>query len=145
MHRGVDFAAPSGTPIYAAGDGVVEKASRFGSYGNYIRIRHAGSMQTAYAHLRRFAKGMTPGTRVSQGQVIGYVGSTGRSTGPHLHYEVIVNGTQANPMTVSLPAGDPLAGPDLERFHAMADAVRQEAQEVASRRGFGIQLAAISN
>lgn len=144
MHRGVDFAAPTGTPIYSAGDGVVEKVGRFGSYGNYIRIRHAGSMKTAYAHLRRFAKGMTPGTRVSQGQVIGYVGSTGRSTGPHLHYEVIVNGSQTNPMTASLPAGEPLKGDDLERFHAMADNVRAEAQAVASRRGFGIQLAQIS-
>ena len=145
MHRGVDFAAPTGTPIYAAGDGVVEKVGRFGSYGNYIRIRHAGSIQTAYAHLRRFAKGMEPGTRVTQGEIIGYVGSTGRSTGPHLHYEVIVNGSQTNPMTVSLAAGEPLSGRDLERFHDMADAVRQEAQAVASRRGFGIQLASISN
>ncbi|MEO0394320.1 MAG: peptidoglycan DD-metalloendopeptidase family protein, partial [Pseudomonadota bacterium] len=145
MHRGVDFAAPTGTPIYAAGDGVVERVGRYGSYGNYIRLRHAGSMKTAYAHLRRFAKGMAPGTQVRQGQVIGYVGSTGRSTGPHLHYEVIVNGTQTNPMTVSLPAGAPLSGDDLLRFQDMAAAVREEAQAVASRRGFGIQLAQITN
>jgi murein DD-endopeptidase MepM/ murein hydrolase activator NlpD len=118
MHKGVDFAAPTGTPIYAAGDGVVERASRYGAYGNYIRIRHSGDLKTAYAHLSRYARGVAPGTRVAQGQVIGYVGSTGRSTGPHLHYEVIKNGTQVNPATVRQEVGGRLAGAELERFRA---------------------------
>ena len=82
MHRGVDFAAPRGTPVYAAGKGVVEYAGRNGSYGKYIRIRHGGSFKTAYAHLKGYAKGIARGKRVKQGQVIGYVGTTGRSTGP---------------------------------------------------------------
>ena len=116
MHRGVDFAAPSGTPIKAAGAGVVESAGRNGGYGNYVRIRHDGSYATAYAHLSRFAKGVRRGQRVNQGQVIGYVGSTGRSTGPHLHYEVLRNGAQINPMSVKLPTGKKLTGSALETF-----------------------------
>ena len=120
MHRGVDFAAPSGTPIFAAGDGVVEVAGRNKGYGNYIRIRHNRVLKTAYAHLRGFADGVSQGTRVSQGQVIGYVGTTGLSTGPHLHYEVLVNGTQANPMTVDIPSGPALEGATLARFHEWA-------------------------
>src|SRR5690625_308211 len=92
MHQGIEFAAPTGTPIYAAGDGTVQMAGRNGGYGNYIRIRHGNGYETAYAHLIRFAKGIRAGVRVRQGDVIGYVGSTGASTGPHLHYEVLVNG-----------------------------------------------------
>lgn len=118
MHRGVDFAAPRGTPIFAAGDGVVEKAARFSSYGNYIRIRHSADYKTAYAHLRKFAKGVYPGKRVKQGQVIGYVGSTGRSTGPHLHYEVLRRGKQVNPLSVKLPAGEKLGGQTLTAFQS---------------------------
>ena len=113
MHRGADFAAPSGTPIMAAGSGVIEYAGWNGSYGRYIRIRHNSTYKTAYAHLSRITKGMSPGTRVSQGQIIGRVGSTGRSTGPHLHYEIIVSGRKVNPMTVRLPAGRSM--PDEER------------------------------
>ena len=105
MHRGVDFAAPSGTPVFAAGDGVVEKVGWNGSYGKYIRIRHTGTYKTAYAHLSGFHKNIRIGKRVLQGKTIGYVGSTGRSTGPHLHYEVIKNNVQVNPMKVKLPAG----------------------------------------
>ena len=116
MHKGTDFAAPSGTPIYAAGNGVIESIGRKGGYGKYIRIRHNGSFKTAYAHMKGFAKGLTRGKRVKQGQVIGYVGSTGRSTGPHLHYEVIQNGKQVNPLKVRLPSGQKLAGSDLEAF-----------------------------
>ncbi len=116
MHRGVDFAAPTGTPIYAAGHGTVEKAARFGSYGKYVRIRHNGSYKTAYAHLSRYGRGIKSGARVKQGQVIGYVGSTGRSTGPHLHYEVISNGKQVNPRSIKLPAGERLKGADLRAF-----------------------------
>ncbi|MDH3474113.1 MAG: M23 family metallopeptidase [Rhodospirillales bacterium] len=118
MHRGTDFAAPRGTPVYAAGDGVIEKAGRNGSYGKYVRIRHNGTYKTAYAHLNGYAKGIRGGQRVKQGQVIAYVGSTGRSTGPHLHYEVHVNGKQANPLRIKLPSGEKLKGGDLEAFQA---------------------------
>lgn len=116
MHRGVDFAAPSGTPIYAAGDGVIEKRHRWGSFGNYIRIRHGDGFSTAYAHMKGFARGQSTGGRVRQGAVIGYVGTTGRSTGPHLHYEVHKNGAQVNPMKVRFPASKTLAGTELDAF-----------------------------
>lgn len=116
MHRGVDFAAPRGTPIYAAGDGVVEMAGRNGGYGNYVRLRHNSTYSTAYAHMDRVAKGMRKGVRVRQGQIIGYVGSTGRSTGPHLHYEVMVERKQVNPLDIKLPSGEKLAGADLKAF-----------------------------
>jgi murein DD-endopeptidase MepM/ murein hydrolase activator NlpD len=119
MHRGVDFAAPIGTPIYAAGDGTIVEIGRKGAYGNYIRIRHNNTLETAYAHMHRFASGMSKGTRVQQGQVIAYVGSTGRSTGPHLHFEVLLSGQQVNPNRVDLPTGNDLKGKDLERFRAM--------------------------
>ena len=118
MHKGVDFAAPKGTPIYAAGNGSVELAGRKGGYGKYVRIRHNGTYATAYAHMNGFAKGIRRGTRVKQGQVIGYVGTTGRSTGPHLHYEVLRDGRQMNPMKVKMPAGPKLKGKELERFVA---------------------------
>ncbi len=118
MHRGVDFAAPTGTPIMAAGDGVVEKAGRNGAYGKYIRIRHNSTIKTAYAHLHKYARGTKVGARVKQGDIIGYVGSTGRSTGPHLHYEVLINNRQKNPMSVKLPAGEKLKGKDLETLLA---------------------------
>jgi murein DD-endopeptidase MepM/ murein hydrolase activator NlpD len=116
MHKGVDFAAPTGTPIYAAGEGRVDVAKRHGGYGKYIRIRHTGEYSTAYAHLSAFAKGIAPGRRVRQGQVIGYVGTTGRSTGPHLHYEVLRNNAQINPLQIKQPPNQQLAGADLERF-----------------------------
>lgn len=116
MHKGMDFAAPTGTPIYAAGDGVIDYYGRRGGYGNYIRIRHNGTLKTAYAHMHKYAKGMGKGVRVKQGQVIGYVGTTGRSTGPHLHYEVLVNNAQVNPNSVDLPTGETLAGADLKKF-----------------------------
>lgn len=118
MHKGVDFAAPTGTPIYAAGDGVIEEIGRKGAYGNYVRVRHNAQISTAYAHLSRFAKGKARGSRVRQGDVIGYVGSTGRSTGPHLHFEVLKGGRQINPMSVDLPTGRVLAGQELEAFKA---------------------------
>ena len=118
MHSGIDFAAPTGTPVYAAGDGTIAVAGWNRGYGNYVRIRHNGTTQTAYGHLSRFASGISSGVRVEQGQVVAYVGSTGMSTGPHLHYEVLVNGAQVNPLSVELPPGEPLAGADLERFQA---------------------------
>ena len=92
MHRGTDFAAPIGTPIMASGDGIVKKAGWCGGGGNCVKIKHNSTYQTVYAHMSKFARGIKPGVRVKQGQTIGYVGSTGKSTGPHLHYEVIVNG-----------------------------------------------------
>lgn len=116
QHKGVDFGAPSGTPIYAAGDGVVERASRFGAYGRYVRIRHSNLYKTAYAHLSAYAEGIFPGKRVRQGETIGYVGSSGRSTGPHLHYEVIYNGRQVNPLSVELPSGDPIGDSERAAF-----------------------------
>ncbi|MEO1787953.1 MAG: M23 family metallopeptidase, partial [Pseudomonadota bacterium] len=116
LHKGTDFAAPTGTPVYAAGHGVIERSSRFGGYGHYVRIRHANGYQTAYAHLSRYGAGIKSGRRVRQGQVIGYVGSTGASTGPHLHYEVIKNGKHVNAMRLKLPTGRKLGGPILEAF-----------------------------
>lgn len=117
MHKGVDFGAPTGTPIYAAGRGVIEIANRVSGYGNYIRIRHNTEIETAYAHLSRYGKGIARGVRVDQGEVIGYVGATGRATGPHLHYEVLRDGKQVNPKSIDLPTGDKLEGRELEAFH----------------------------
>ena len=116
MHKGIDFAAPKGTPVYAGGNGVIERAGRNGGYGNYIRIRHNNEYKTAYAHLSGFKKGISKGVRVNQGEVIGYVGSTGRSTGPHLHYEIIYQNKQINPLKLKLPSGKILKGKELERF-----------------------------
>lgn len=118
MHRGVDFAAATGTPIYAAGDGVISYRGRKGGYGKYIRIRHAGGFNTAYAHMSRFNRKVTLGTRVRQGQVIGYVGTTGRSTGPHLHYEILAGGRQVNPLTVKMPSGIKLGKKSFAKFVA---------------------------
>ena len=116
MHKGLDFAAPTGTPIMAAGDGVVEYAGRKGGYGKYIRIRHANEYKTAYGHMSRFASGIRKGVRIKQGQIIGYVGSTGVSTGPHLHYEVLHRGKSLNPSSVKTPPGRTLKGEELNKF-----------------------------
>lgn len=126
MHKGVDFAAPRGTPIYAAGDGVIEVAKRKGGYGKYIRIRHVNSLKTAYAHMNKFAKGMKAGKRVKQGDVIGYVGSTGRSTGPHLHFEVLKNNKQVNPKSIKTDNREKLAGKRLQKFKSQMAAIKQE-------------------
>ena len=117
MHKGLDFAAPKGTPIYAAGNGVIEYVGKNGGYGNYIRIRHNSSYKTAYAHLSKYKKGIYKGLRVNQGEIIGYVGSTGVSTGPHLHYEVIYMNKQINPKKMNLPSISILEGKELERFN----------------------------
>ena len=116
LHAGVDFAAPSGTPILAAGSGTVERANRYGGYGNYIRIRHTDGYKTAYAHLKSFARGVKAGKYVKQDQVIGYVGTTGRSTGPHLHYEVHLNGKKINPRRLSQLSGKPLNKSEIPNF-----------------------------
>jgi murein DD-endopeptidase MepM/ murein hydrolase activator NlpD len=126
MHRGLDFGAPSGTPIMAAGDGTIEMAGRNGEYGNYVRIRHNANYSTAYAHLSRFAPGLRHGAAVRQGQVIGFVGATGLATGPHLHYEVLAHDHQVNPMSVKTPSGRQLAGVEMRRFNtAIAEIERK--------------------
>ena len=125
-HTGSDFRARTGTPIMAAGNGVVERASRNGTYGNYIRIRHNGTYKTAYAHLSKYGKGVKSGVRVKQGQIIGYAGATGRVTAAHLHYEVIVNGRFVNPMTLRLPTGRSLTGKEKKAFLAKQTILTQE-------------------
>ena len=142
MHRGTDFAAPRGTPIMAAGDGVIDYIGRNGSYGNYIRIRHNSTYKTAYAHMSGFKRGLTKGARIKQGETIGYIGTTGRSTGPHLHYEVLENGRQRNPMSVKLPAGEKLKGQELKRFAAALPALDQK---IAVARDDNTLVAAQSN
>lgn len=119
MHKGVDFSAPTGTPIMAAGDGVVERASWFGSFGNYVRIRHNGSYKTIYAHMSKYGRGIKKGVRVRQGQIIGYVGATGRVTGRHLHYEVYKDGTQVNPLSLKMPSGIKLTGAPFKQFEVV--------------------------
>lgn len=126
MHRGVDFGAKRGTPFMAAGDGLIEFAGWNGSYGKYVRIRHRGSYSTAYAHLDRIATGVRRGRRVKQGQIIGYVGSTGRSTGPHLHYEVLQAGKQINPLKVKLPSGAKLKGNALAAFQQSRENIERQ-------------------
>ena len=129
-HKGLDFAAPSGTPIYAAGDGVIEKMGRNGGYGNYVRIRHNHGLKTAYAHLKGFKRSLSSGKRVKQGQVIGYVGTTGRSTGAHLHYEVLMNGRQVNPRTVKLSQGHRLNKNELEMFQGLVAQTQYQIQDM---------------
>jgi murein DD-endopeptidase MepM/ murein hydrolase activator NlpD len=116
MHRGTDFAAPMGTPIMASGSGVIKKAGWCGGGGNCVQIRHNSTYETIYAHMSKFARGIKSGARVKQGQIIGYVGSTGKSTGPHLHYEVIVNGKKVNSQTLKLPSGKILKGEERKIF-----------------------------
>ena len=116
MHRGTDFAAPKGTPIMASGNGIVKKAGWCGGGGNCVKIKHNSTYETIYAHMFKFARGIKSGVRVKQGQTIGYFGSTGKSTGPHLHYEVIVNGKKVNSQKLKLPSGKILKGKDRELF-----------------------------
>lgn len=140
MHKGIDFAAPRGTPIMAAGNGTVVRANRFGSFGNYIKIRHSDGYDTAYAHLQGFARGIKSGAYVTQDQIIGYVGTTGRSTGPHLHYEVHKNGRAINPRTLNQLSGKPIRAEDKPKFDArrkMIDAMRGDFEvAVAVAEGF---------
>jgi murein DD-endopeptidase MepM/ murein hydrolase activator NlpD len=121
MHTGVDWATPYGTPIFASGNGIVEKVGREGGYGKYVRLKHNNGYETAYGHLSAFAKGLEPGKRVRQGQVIGFVGSTGQSTGPHVHYEILVNGRFVDPMRIKLPRGRSLDGPLIASFDKERD------------------------
>jgi murein DD-endopeptidase MepM/ murein hydrolase activator NlpD len=121
MHTGVDWAAGRGTPIYASGNGVVAVAGWESGYGKYVKLRHTNGYETAYGHMSAFARGIQPGTRVRQGQIIGYVGSTGLSTGPHLHYEILVNNRFVDPLKIKLPRGRVLDGPTLANFEKDRD------------------------
>jgi murein DD-endopeptidase MepM/ murein hydrolase activator NlpD len=130
LHKGVDFAAPRGTPIMAAGSGTIEMATRNGSFGNYIRIRHGNSYKTAYAHLKSYARGIKKGKKVKQGQIIGYIGTTGRSTGPHLHYEVLLSGKQVNPQSLKLPTARTLKARNLQAFQTHLKTLSTEIEQV---------------
>ncbi|MGN8023151.1 M23 family metallopeptidase [Phyllobacterium sp. 22229] len=125
MHTGVDWSAPRGTPIIAAGNGVVERAGWTNGYGNQTVLRHSNGYESSYSHQNAIAAGVTPGAKVRQGQVIGYLGSTGLSTGPHLHYEVIVNGSKVDPMRIRLPGGRALGGDDLTAFKRERERIDQ--------------------
>ncbi|MDA9864863.1 M23 family metallopeptidase [Pelagibacterales bacterium] len=126
LHQGVDFAAPTGTPIMAAGTGFIEKIGMNGGAGNYIKIKHVNGYKTAYGHMNKFAAGLKKGSKVAQGQTIGFVGSTGMSTGPHLHYEVIFNNKKINPMKMKLPSGRKLKGKILDDFIKYASDLNKE-------------------
>ena len=129
MHTGVDFGAPTGTPIRAAGSGIIDLAGRHGAYGNTIVVKHGEKYKTLYAHMSRLAAGIRKGKRVNQGQIIGYVGSTGRSTGPHLHYEIRVSNRPVNPSAIKAAGGKQLAGRDLQNFRAMKNRVLAMVQQ----------------
>ena len=141
MHQGIDFAAGYGTPVVAAADGVVVEARRWGGYGNWVRIRHSDGWETGYAHLSRFGSGIRAGQRVQQGQIVAYVGSTGASTGPHLHYELWRTGQRVNPRGARVPQGTILTGRELAAFQAQR--ARIDAM-IAERQGGGVvQQAAV--
>jgi murein DD-endopeptidase MepM/ murein hydrolase activator NlpD len=133
MHTGVDWAAPMGTPIYASGNGMIEKAGWESGYGKYIRIKHNNGYETAYGHMTAFARGMEPGARVRQGQVIGFVGSTGESTGSHVHFEILVNGRFVDPMRIKLPRGRVLEGTVLTGFEKERDHIEAMMNQPGSR------------
>ena len=131
-HQGVDFAAPTGTPIMAAGTGHIEFVGNNGGAGKYIRIKHLNGYKTSYSHLSKYASGIQKNVKVRQGQIIGYVGNTGLSTGPHLHYEVIFNGKRINPMKMKLPSGKQLKDKNLEIFLAEKERINAEVSELYS-------------
>jgi murein DD-endopeptidase MepM/ murein hydrolase activator NlpD len=128
LHQGTDFAARRGTPVMASGSGTIERASWFGAYGKYVRIRHNSTYKTAYAHLSKFGRNIKAGRKVKQGQIIGYVGSTGRSTGPHLHYEVLVNNKRTNSQRLKLPSGKKLSKNEMENFNLEKQRINQLAE-----------------
>lgn len=133
MHKGIDFGAPIGTPIFAAGGGTIEDIGFKNGYGRYIRIRHNGTINTAYAHMSRFGANMYRGAHVNQGEVIGYVGMSGRATVPHLHFEVIVNNQQVNPMSINLPSGRNLEGKLLADFRKGEGQIKQQFDSLIER------------
>ncbi|HEV7822692.1 MAG TPA: M23 family metallopeptidase [Burkholderiales bacterium] len=130
MHTGVDWAAPYGTPIFSSGNGVVDRVGWEGGYGKYVRVKHNNGYETAYGHMSAYARGIEPGKRIRQGQVIGFVGSTGLSTGAHVHYEIVVNGRFVDPMRIRLPRGRVLEGPVLAQF----DKERERIETIMSRK-----------
>jgi murein DD-endopeptidase MepM/ murein hydrolase activator NlpD len=135
MHKGVDFAAPTGTPIYASGDGVINFVGIKGGYGNYLQIKHNDQYASAYAHLSRFATGIAQGKKVKQGQIVAYVGSTGSSTGPHLHYEILVAGNQVNPANVKFKTGNVLAGKELASFKRNVESLQAQLNAMPKNGG----------
>ena len=151
MHTGVDWATPYGTPIFASGNGVVEKVGWEGGYGKYVRLKHNNGYETAYGHMSAFAKGMEPGKRVRQGQVIGFVGSTGMSTGAHVHYEILVNGRFVDPMRIKLPRGLSLEGPVMAGFEKERDrldammAGRGGSARISDATGAPLRVQQVSN
>ena len=138
MHRGLDFAAPRGTPIYSAGDGIIIERRRRGFYGKFIRVRHNSRFETAYAHLSSYKRGVVVGKRVRQGQVIGFVGSTGRSTGPHLHYEVRRNGKAVNPRRIKMPSGIKLKGKELRKYEIARKGILNQYSALPDQNSFPI-------
>lgn len=133
MHRGIDFAAPIGTPIFAAGNGTVSYKGSYKTYGNYLKIRHNSTYTTAYAHLSKFHKFIKLGRRVKQGQIIGYVGTTGRSTGPHLHYEILKNGRKTNPLKIRMPSGISLQEPVLKTYLAHIENIKAIVEDLTKK------------
>lgn len=145
MHKGVDFGAPPGTPIFAAGSGVVEEIGFKGGYGRYIRLRHMGGYETAYGHMSRFNSHLYRGARVNQGEVIAYVGSSGRATGPHLHYEVLIGGRQVNPLSVKMPVGRVLEGAQLAQFKSGQAHIYKEYTDLIEKKGFASPIKVSQN
>ena len=142
QHKGVDFAAVTGTPIRASGDGTIDFVGGQNGYGNVVMIKHWSNYSTVYAHMSRFAAGIRKGAKVSQGEVIGYVGMTGWATGPHLHYEFRVNNVPRDPLSVDVPNAAPLASAELQRFRAVAaDMTHRFALLAPDAHGNGIKLA----
>lgn len=141
MHRGIDFAAVTGTPILAAGDGVVEKAGWSSGYGNLLQIKHNATYSTAYGHTSRFASGIRPGVRVRQGQVVAYVGTTGMSTGPHLHYEILQNGAQVNPSGAKFNTAVALAGRELQRFRTQVGTLKTQFSKLSPNSSLALNTA----
>ena len=134
MHKGVDFGAPIGTPIFAAGSGTIEEIGFKNGFGRYIKIRHSGTLETAYGHMSRFNPHLYRGAHVNQGEVIAYVGMSGRATGPHLHFEVHINGTQVNPMSVKMPVGRVLEGQQMAQFKAGQARIHEEFNGLLSQK-----------
>ena len=147
-HHGIDYAAPMGTKVYASGDGTVTQAKWVGGYGYFVKIRHNSEYTTGYAHLKSFAKGIRPGVRVKQGQVIAYVGNTGRSTGPHLHFEVVRNGKKVDPLKIRAATGENLSGAKLAEFKKEVAKIKQMSatkKEVADNDQIGEVIDTLEN
>ncbi len=138
-HRGVDYAASTGTPIKATGDGTVVHAARKGGYGRTVILKHGGKYSTVYAHLHRYAKGVRTGSRVKQGQIIGYVGKSGLATGPHLHYEFRVNGVHRNPLTVKLPKVESISKKALPEFKLKTNPMIVELDRLTGKSALAVQ------